>query len=128
MSLARSSPSYGTQPYPTALLDIYRSICDCIHGAATFAEAVRVRVEIRLVNRVEDGPRCALHDAVSQGGYAQRALFAIVLRYVDSPDGLRRVRLALQLVDERRHLTLVVLLERYSRHAVHALGLATRSR
>ena len=26
MSLARSSPSYGTQPYPTALLDIYRSI------------------------------------------------------------------------------------------------------
>ena len=28
MSLARSSPSYGTQPYPTALLDIYRSICD----------------------------------------------------------------------------------------------------
>ena len=26
MSLARSSPFYGTQPYPTALLDIYRSI------------------------------------------------------------------------------------------------------
>ena len=26
MSLAKSSPSYGTQPYPTALLDIYRSI------------------------------------------------------------------------------------------------------
>ena len=29
MSLARSSPSYGTQPYPTALLDIYRSIWLC---------------------------------------------------------------------------------------------------
>ena len=85
-------------------------------------------MEVRLVNRVEDGPKCFLHDAVPQGGDAQRALLAIVLGYVDSPDGLRFVRFALQLVDERRHLTLVVLLERLSRLAVHAVGLATRSR
>ena len=35
MSLARSSPSYGTQPYPTALLDTYRSIklyCELFGG------------------------------------------------------------------------------------------------
>ena len=35
-------------------------------------------MKIRLVNRGEDGPKCFLHDAVSQGGDAQRALFAIV--------------------------------------------------
>ena len=69
--------------------------CDCVHSATTFAEAVGVRMEVRLVNRVEDGPKCFLHEAVSQGGDAQRALFAIVLGYVDSPDGLRLVRLAL---------------------------------
>ena len=102
--------------------------CNCVHRATTFAEAVGVRVEIRLVNRVEDGPKCLLHDAVSQGGDAQRALLAIVLGYVDSPDGLRFVRLALQLVDEHRHLALVVRLERNPRHAIHAVGLATRSR
>ena len=51
-----------------------------------------------------------------------------LLGYVDSPDGLRLVRSALQLVDERRHLALVVRLERKPRHAVHAVGLATRSR
>ena len=68
---------------------------DCVHGATTFAESVGVRMEVRLVNRVEDGPKCFLHDAVSQGGDAQRALFAVVLGYVDSPDGLRLVRFAL---------------------------------
>ena len=83
-------------------------------------------MEIRLVNRVEDGPKCFLHDAVSQGGDAQRALFAIVLGYVDSPDGLRLVRSALQLVDERRY-PLVVRLERVPRRSVHAVGLAARS-
>ena len=54
--------------------------------------------------------------------------FAIVLGYVDSPDGLRLVRSALQLVDEHRHLALVVRLERNPRLAVHAVGLAARSR
>ena len=85
-------------------------------------------MEVRLVNRVEDGPKCFLHDAVSQGGDAQRALLAIVLGYVDSPDGLRLVRFALQLVDEGRHLALVVRLERIPRLAIHAVGLAARSR
>ena len=43
MSLARSSPSYGTQPYPTALLDIYRSIrlnCELFGGKSLFEEQV----------------------------------------------------------------------------------------
>ena len=92
------------------------------------SEAVGVRIKVRLVSRVEDGPKCFLHDAVSQGGDAQRALFAIVLGYVDSPDGLWLVRLALQLGEEHLHLMLVVLLERKPRLAVHAVGLAARSR
>jgi hypothetical protein len=47
---------------------------DGVHRAPTLAEAIRVGLEVRLVDRVEDGPDGFLDDAVPQGGDPQSTL------------------------------------------------------
>ena len=66
MSLARSSPSYGTQPYPTALLDIYRSIRLCTPFQAE-ADAPPVRLIVRRV-KPAPGSQLALFATYSYHG------------------------------------------------------------
>ena len=82
-----------------------------VHGAALFAEAVRVGTEVRLVDRVEDGTEGFLDDPVSESRNPERARLSIALGNEHATDRERLVRLRLQEPDDVGDLRIELLPE-----------------
>src|ERR1017187_1040883 len=66
---------------------------DCIQRAAVRSVGVLLRLQIDLENRFENQHCRHLHHAITDRWNAQRPLLPIRLRYPNSPDWLRSIRL-----------------------------------
>jgi hypothetical protein len=98
-------------------------LLDGIQRAAPGTVGILLRLQVGLEDRLQDRQYRRLRDTILDRRYAQRPKFAIRLRDVHPPDGLRTIRLLTKFFRQfTQPLHLPILLDVLERLAVHAWG------